>query len=115
MKETFTTETIQEGKTNAIIAYITLIGWIIAFVQNNEKKNAFAAYHVRQSLGIFCTGLAIGFVNIIPILGQLVFIVGSIGLLIFWILGLMAAANGQAKPVPFLGAQYQKWFAGIQK
>lgn len=27
-------------------------------------------------------------------------------------LGLIAAATGQQKPAPVLGAQYQKWFSG---
>ena len=37
-------------KSIAIIAYLTLIGLIVAFVMNNDKKQPFAAYHIRQSL-----------------------------------------------------------------
>lgn len=103
-----------DGKNTAIIAYITLIGLIIAFVQNAEKKNAFAAYHIRQSLGLMCTGFALAVVNIIPVLGWLISIIGMFVLLILWILGLMNAINGKETPVPVLGNLYSKWFSGIQ-
>lgn len=36
--ENKTTTTQQEGKNIAIIAYITIIGLIVAFVMNNDKK-----------------------------------------------------------------------------
>ena len=45
-------KTIDDGKTVAIIAYITLIGWIIALVMNNGNKTVLGSYHIRQSLGI---------------------------------------------------------------
>ena len=105
---------IVDGKSTATIAYITLIGLIIAFVQNNEKKNAFAAYHIRQSLGLMCTSFALAFVNIIPILGWIVSILGMIGLIVLWISGLLNAVNGKERPIPVLGNLYNKWFTGIQ-
>lgn len=105
---------INEGKTAAILAYITIIGWIAAFVMNNEKKNPFAAFHLRQGLGIFLTGFAFSFVNIIPLLGQIVFLGGIIFLFILWITGLMNALNGKEKPVMFLGEKYNQWFSSIQ-
>lgn len=105
--------TVEEGKTTAIIAYITIIGLIIAFVMNNEKKNSFAAFHIRQCLGIALTGLALGVINIIPILGWLISIFGSLFILVLWIMGLVSALNGQTKPVPLLGAKYQEWLSSI--
>lgn len=106
-------QVVADGKTIAIIAYITLIGLIIAFVMNNEKKNSFAAYHIRQALGIGLAGVALGFVNVIPILGWIVSIVGMIVLFIMWITGLIAALNGQEKPVMWLGEKFQEWFKGV--
>lgn len=103
-----------EGKQTAIIAYITLIGLIIAFVMNSEKKNAFANYHIRQSLGLMCTGFALAFVNVIPILGWIVSILGTLFLMVLWVIGLMNAVNGKESPVPVLGNLYSKWFANIK-
>lgn len=109
-----TQHSISEGKSTAIIAYITVIGLIFAFVQNSEKKNTFANFHIRQSLGLMCTGFALGLVNIIPILGWIVSIFGMIVLLILWISGLLNALNGKESPVPVLGNLYNKWFSSIQ-
>ena len=52
-----------EEKHIAVIAYITIIGLIIAFVMNNDKKAAFPTYHIKQSLGLALTGLALGVVG----------------------------------------------------
>ncbi len=109
-----TNQTVQDGKNIAIIAYITLIGLIIAFVMNNDKKNPFANYHIRQSVGLMCTALALSLVNIIPILGWVIALVGSIALIAFWVMGLLNAVNGKEAPIPLLGDLYNKWFAGIQ-
>jgi len=104
---------VSEGKTIAIIAYITIIGLLIAIILNNEKKNTFAAFHIRQGLGIGLSQLVIGMIAIIPFLGWLIFIVGSLLILIMWISGLFSALNGREKPVPILGEKYQEWFKGV--
>lgn len=70
------TSMVNDGKTIATIAYITIIGLIIAFVMNNDKKNTFAGYHIKQSLGLGLTGLALGVIGIIPILGWIINILG---------------------------------------
>lgn len=106
-------KTINEGKTTAVIAYITVIGLIIAIILNNDKKNAFAAFHIRQALGVGLASLVIGVLNIIPYIGWLSFAVGSILLFVMWIVGLINALNGKMKPVPVLGKQFEEWFRGI--
>ncbi len=40
-----------EDKTVAIVAYLTLIGFIIAIILNGQKKTALGAFHLRQMLG----------------------------------------------------------------
>ena len=35
---------IEEGKTAAIVAYLTIIGTIIAYFMNSDSKNTFAAF-----------------------------------------------------------------------
>jgi uncharacterized membrane protein len=114
METTHNNSTVSsEGKNIAIIAYITLIGLIIAFVMNNDKKEAFAAYHIKQSLGLAATGLALGVVGMIPVLGWIINILGIFVLLYMWIMGLMNAINGKESPVPFLGEKYEIWFRNI--
>lgn len=102
-----------EGKTIAIIAYLTIIGLIIAFVMNNEKQNPFAKYHIKQSLGLALTGLALGIIGLIPILGWIINILGFIALMILWIMALINAINGEEKPVPLLGSKYEEWLKNL--
>ena len=104
---------ISEGKNIAIIAYLTIIGLIIAFVMNNEKKNAFASFHIRQSLGIGLIALALIVINIIPILGWIISFFGSFLILFLWIMGLVNAVNSKEKPVPLFGKNFEEWFKNI--
>lgn len=102
-----------KGKDIAIISYLTVIGLVIAFVMNNEKKEPFAKFHIRQSLGIVLTSLALGIVNIIPILGWIISIIGFFVLLYMWLVGLLNAINGKEKVVPILGDKFSEWFKTI--
>ncbi|WP_310991795.1 DUF4870 domain-containing protein [Aequorivita marina] len=100
------------GKTVGIIAYITLIGWIIALVMNNNNKTAFGSYHVRQALGIMCVGVVLailsGFIGI-----WIISTIINLAILVLWILGLVSAVQGEMKPVPVVGEKFQEWFQGI--
>ena len=114
-KQTTAQEKVKNESTSnmAVIAYLTLIGLIIAFVINQEKKEPFTAYHIRQSLGIGLTGFALGAISVIPIIGWLISIIGFFFTVYLWIMGLMNAINQKEKPVPILGEKYEEWFQNI--
>ena len=103
-----------EDKTVAIIAYLTLIGFIVAIIIHMNKKTKLGAFHLRQVLGFVLTGIAVVFCEFvlifIPILGWLCILALWVSMLVLWILGLVAAINGQMKPMPVVGPLYQKWF-----
>jgi len=103
----------EKDKTTAIIAYVTIIGLVIAFIINNEKKNKFAAYHIKQSLGVGLTAIALSFINIIPILGWIISILGYFVIFYMWIMGVINALNLKEVPVPLLGDKYIEWFKNI--
>jgi uncharacterized membrane protein len=112
-----------QGKTVAILSYITLIGLIIAFVLHNDDKNKsdLGAFHLRQAIGIFATGMALSIAQFIfvfiPFLGWLINValtVSMVALFVFWILGIISAINQEKKEVPFVGAFYQNLFSGIK-
>lgn len=121
MEETFKTMenqkqvegAIENEKTIAIIAYMTIIGWIIALIMNNDKKDPFASYHIRQMLGICCVAFGIGVISLIPFLGWIIYAVGMILVLVLWISGLLSALNNKQKPVPLFGEKFQDWFKNI--
>jgi len=111
-----------DAKVVALLSYITLIGWIVAVVMNgSEKKSDLGTYHIRQSLGLMITVLAIsilqGILVFIPFIGwgiALVLNFGYLGVMVFWVLGLIAAINAEMKPLPLVGELFQKWFSFIK-
>ncbi|PKA84052.1 hypothetical protein ATE92_2222 [Ulvibacter sp. MAR_2010_11] len=104
------------GKTVGIIAYVFLIGWIIALVMHNGNKTEYGAFHIRQMLGIMIVGFALYLLNVALIfainIGILSWII-QIAMLVFWLLGFIGAIQGEKKLVPLLGAQFQEWFKGV--
>lgn len=89
------------------------MGLIIAFVMNNDKKNAFAKYHIRQSPSHAVSGLALGVIGLIPILGWIINLLGFLVLVYMWVMGIMNAINEKQSPVPLLGEKYEVWFKNI--
>jgi uncharacterized membrane protein len=111
-----------KGKTVAILSYITIIGFIIALVMNNDEQNKsdLGVFHLRQALGIYLTGIvfsiAQGIFLFIPFLGWIInaaIMLSMLALFVFWILGLLAAINSEKKAVPFVGKLYQDLFGSI--
>ena len=103
--------TVFEGKTAAVLGYITFVGLIIGYFMNSESKNEFAAFHLRQSLGLTLSY----FLIMIP-LSILDIPMASIGFLILffalWLYGIISAFQGKRQLVPIVGAIYQKFFGG---
>ncbi len=104
--------TVNEGKTIAIISYITFIGTIIAFIMNNDKKNSFAAFHIRQMIGLILLGIVINLIARVANLGLISTVLGLVPL-VFWVLGFIGVLQGEEKKVPLLGDMFQEWFKGI--
>ncbi len=112
----------KEDTTIALLAYITPIlfgvGIVIAIIMHNGKKTALGAFHLRQSLGLLVSSIVVWMamlvIGFVPVVNMLLLILGPlVGLAFFvlWIIGLIAAINGQQKPLPVVGEHYQKWFA----
>ena len=104
--------TIDQGKSAAIISYLTIFGTLIAFFMNNESKNTFAAFHIRQALGLWLTFFAIGLVvsnfDSWMASGALYLAFG-----VLFLYGFLMALTGKASPVPLVGEFYQKFFSGL--
>jgi uncharacterized membrane protein len=103
---------IEKGKPAAIVAYLTIVGTIIAYFMNNETKNGFASFHIRQALGTHITYFLLGaFVSIFD--SWMVTYAFWIFIIILWGYGLMTAIQGEKKEAPLLGNQFQKWFSTV--
>jgi uncharacterized membrane protein len=99
-------------KTAAVVCYITLIGWIIAyFAIYKNNKTALAAYHLRQAL----------------LLHILLFVINGLGYwttngfiivfdtlwFILWLWGFISAIYQRRKPIPLIGEFAQSWFSNV--
>ena len=106
-----TPDTIKQGKTYAVISYLTFIGLIISIIMNLEKRNPFVAFHGRQMLGLI---LMLLFSNVTE-----KYVNSWIGTgfwiitFVFWVLGIVYASQGKAKTIPVLGDLFQKWFKNL--
>ncbi|RZJ34061.1 MAG: hypothetical protein EOO51_11425 [Flavobacterium sp.] len=105
-------ESSREGRNIAIIAYITLIGTVIALFMNSEKKDAYASFHIRQALGIFLTFFLLGyFIGYFD--SWMVTTAFWIFIFVLWLYGFLSALQGNTKPLPLLGNFYQRTFKNI--
>lgn len=108
-----------DRKIISLISYITLIGWIIAFVVGNDKKDSLISYHLKQGFGLFLSGIAVSIITSIVALisSSLASIVSSvlgILLLIMLIMGCINAFKEQEKPLPFVGKYFENQFSFIK-
>lgn len=109
--------------STGLIAYLTLIGFAIALVLNNEKKGetkSFGAFHLRQSLGLMITalivwiGLSILASILMMITTELLVIIIVLktivpfGILALVIIGVINAANGKKQELPVIGGFINK-------
>jgi uncharacterized membrane protein len=115
-----------EDKTVAILSYLTLIGFIVAIVMHSSKKTRLGAFHLRQVLGLMLTAIAgwicvaimmfvllfvLAFMkSILLFLIPLIYFAFGVSIFVLWLMGFIAAINGQMNPMPVVGPYYQKWF-----
>jgi len=102
----------EQGKAAAIVAYLSIIGTIIAYFMNNDTKNPFASFHIRQALGVHLTFYLLG-VLVSAFDTWLIPFPFYIFILILWGYGLVTAIKGERREVPVMGGYYQKWFSTI--
>lgn len=104
----FDPQDINDNKGMSVLAYIGILFLIPLLACPNSR---FARYHTNQGLVLFLLELAIGVVTgilgIIPIagliIGGLLSAVGGIFTLVLMIMGIINAAQGQAKELPLIG------------
>lgn len=94
-------------KTTDIVAYLTPLGLILAFIFGDRENSRF---HLNQALVLYIVGVLLNIVRKIlgwlPLLGTIAnWLCGIISLVlfIFWIIGIAAAITGVEKKVPILG------------
>lgn len=102
-----------QGKTVAIVSYLTVVGLIAALVMNNKNATSLGRFHIRQSIGITICAIVLGSLSFLPVIGGVLSKVVGVIVLIALVLGILSAINKQEKGVPMLGGFFQKWFSMI--
>ena len=85
-------EVIMDAKTTGIVAYLTWIGLLIAFVAGDKEG---AKFHLNQALVLLLFGL----LGAIPVVGW----IWEVFMFVCWIIGFIGALQGEEKEVPLLG------------
>lgn len=104
----FDPQDINNNKGMSVLAYIGFLFLVPLLAFPNSK---FARYHTNQGLVLFllefALGVVTGILGIIPIagliIGGLLSAVGGIFTLVLMIMGIINAAQGQAKELPLIG------------
>ncbi|MEH6307731.1 DUF4870 domain-containing protein [Olivibacter sp. CPCC 100613] len=104
------------NKNMSIIAYLTIVGWVIAYLnyQKSKEKSSLVAYHLSQSLGIFIFYIVLSILSAIilaflPGLAILCYVILLIPLVLL-LLGIITAINEVKKPVPLVGKVFEGKF-----
>lgn len=86
-------------KATGIVAYITWIGWLVAFFAGDREG---AKFHLNQALVIALGEIVVAILGRIPIVN---IVAGILGLFLFvcWIIGLIAACKEEEKEIPLIG------------
>jgi uncharacterized membrane protein len=95
-----------EDKTAAVVSYLTLLGWILAYLIYGKNKTEFGAFHLRQSLGLHLTILLL---LLFGIVGRILIVL----VFIFLIIGFIYAIQGEKKTVPLIGDFFQAILKGL--
>ncbi|CAM1346563.1 DUF4870 domain-containing protein [Tenacibaculum crassostreae] len=104
---------VKEGKINAALSYITLVGWIIAYLLNKNSNNSFVKFHIRQSLGLHLILFLISFIQNFKVLGFNLKFIASAFAIIFLIIGCINALFEKEKLTPLIGEHFQNWFKSL--
>lgn len=96
----FTAQEVNDGKVMSILAYLGILVLIPIFA---EKNNRFVRFHANQGLILFIASFASGVISFIPYLGVIVNVVVSVAVLVFEIMGIVNACQGEAKELPIIG------------
>lgn len=93
-----TKEDVEKNKTMAILAYFIFFLPLLT----DSKDSKFAKFHANQALLVTILS-AVSYVFTFTIIGAILGVPLAIAAFIFWILGIMNAANGQMKRLPLIG------------
>ena len=103
---------INDGKNLSIVSYLGIFGIIIAYFMNNDKKNPYVSFNVRQSMGLWLMFHLFAFVATAFDSWPITFgFYLCFAILIIY--ALVNVANAKVQTVPVVGDFFQRIFANV--
>lgn len=102
-------------KTIAIAAYLTPVGWVVAYIAKslNAITEPFVIFHLRQGLGLniimLLLWITFKFVDL-WLIEQLVIVV----MVLSMVYGALSAYHGTQRMQLFVGQWFDRWFSFIR-
>ena len=90
-------------KVKSMLAHLTPLGWLLAFILNANQKDLLTSFYLRQSLGLFLCFFLTRFIPDYYIIAWGFFFV-------FWLFSFVGAVKAEENTIPFIGLYFQKWF-----
>jgi uncharacterized membrane protein len=109
--------TNSNGKTAAIVGYISIIGWLISYFALHNPKTKFGSYHLKQ--GLLLNICWVGYNILTSIIARIVpaiaviLSLGGLVFLVLMILGIINAVNDKEAPLPVIGEKAAGMFPNI--
>jgi len=98
-----------QGKSKAIIAYITVVGLLIAISMNKDEPHEFATWHIKNMFGL----TLMFFVSVVMSYQEYLLLLGSIffyGSALFWLFSFIMALANRKVGIPYLSNKFDQWF-----
>jgi len=92
-----------DAQQNRLVAAIGYLGILCLVPLLLKRNSAFAQHHGKQGLVLLITWCLLWVGNVIPVIGTIVWLLGSVVLVILLILGVINALNGKMWEMPVLG------------
>lgn len=97
----FEASDIERTRILSALSYLSLLFVMVALLL--EPNSKFLRYHINQSIILYIFGILCGLVAIIPFLGWIAAVIGSVACVVFLVMGIVRAFKGQAKDLPIIG------------
>jgi uncharacterized membrane protein len=85
------------------LAYVTIIPAIIFLLVEPYNKNSFIRFHAWQCIFLYAVVFVVSFINVIPILGQIIFLIAMVAFFVGWLMALLKALKGERWELPLIG------------
>jgi uncharacterized membrane protein len=98
-KDTIVVEPTDSQRNTAALCYLFFaIGYF-----TKEKDSSYVKFHMEQSLALLVVAVVLSLINIIPILGQLIYLAGAIAVIVIFFIGIGNALGGRQLKLPIIG------------